>query len=263
MTAIDGGGRIADAMAWPRRAGLWRRSAAFLIDYLLVFLLLVAVVAALFRLTNGAIQGDFTLRFGACYEATVKWDEGPSPVPEYDTWKQCNTSLFGLVTASKLIGTSSSTGAEITLPIGPDGKNTDSVLNLGFIESIALFVYFFIMDWKTGEPIGKRVMAITVYDADDKHRDGLPSRKAVRRSWMKFLGAVPLTLLQGWYAFQEWGNTSRAIPEASNLETAIAFAALAFAPIWTIWIAISIALGDDPIHDRFAETTVRAHQAET
>jgi hypothetical protein len=254
---------IAKAAAWPQRPGLLRRSAAFFIDYLLVFLFLVAAVAALFRLTNGAIQGDFTLKFGACYEVDVNWNAGPSPPPEYDKWKLCNTSLLGLVTASRLVGTSSSTEAEFTLPLGADGVIRDGVLDLGFLELIAFFVYVLAMDWRTGASIGKRVMAIAVYDESDRHRVGLPARKALRRSIVKFLGAVPLILVQTWYGIGAWFGTPDSAQEYSSVEYLVAFGSLALAPAWVSWIAMSIALDNDPIHDRYAETTVRVDSVET
>lgn len=262
MTAGDGAWTT-EAISWPSRAGFLRRAAAFLIDYLLVFLLLVAVVAGLFRLTNGAIQGDFTLKFGICYDGEVTWNGGSSPLPEYGAWKLCNTSLLGLTTASQMVGTNSSTGAKLSLSLGADGTIRRGALNLGFLEGIALFLYFFVTEWKTGKPIGKRIMAIAVRDEDNIHRDGLPILKVVRRCWMKFLGVLPLTVLQGWYAFQEWGGTPDPLQQISNLEIIVTYIALALAPIWMIWIAISIAIGNDPIHDRFAGTSVRQHQAET
>ncbi|OCX13429.1 hypothetical protein QV13_28485 [Mesorhizobium hungaricum] len=80
---------------------------------------------------------------------------------------------------------------------------------------------------------------------------------------MKFLGFAPMALLGGWYALQAWGDVPGTIQQISNLEIVIALVVSAIALVWPIWIMISTALGDDPIHDRVASTTVRLFEIET
>jgi hypothetical protein len=127
---------------------------------------------------------------------------------------------------------------------------------------LVLATYLFAMELKSGETIGKRVKSIKVHDQDDKSRVGLPIRKAARRQVMKFLGPLSMTLTGGWFAFRAWGTGPGVVQDFSWLEIAAACAAFVLALIWPIWIAISIALENEPIHDRFASTTVRVCESQ-
>lgn len=256
---------------WPRHAGFWRRLAALMIDYLVVFIPLFILVAALFSATNGGVTGSFSLRWNTCYEATLNGSNDPS-ASNYD-WQLCRTSIFGLTVAQWVQGSpkaatqsndsSSNSSPFVAYSLDSEGNVRSSSLDVGFVEWIALFVYLLLMEMKSGEPIGKRIMAITVRDDSDFDRVGLLARKAVRRQGMKFLGFLPMILLGAWYAFQSWGDPPEVMQEASSAEVIAAvtfgFVAMAVALIWLIWIAASILLGGNPIHDRFAETSVRVH----
>lgn len=256
------------AWAWPRPAGFWRRLGAFLIDYLIVLVPVFILVAALFSATNGGVTGSFSLRWNKCYAATLNAPNNPAN-SNYD-WQWCKTSLFGLTVAQWVQGSpkavtqsndqSSSSPPTIEYFLDPQGSIRSAPLDIGLTEWIALFVYLVLMEMKSGKSIGKRIMAIAVHDDSDFDRVGLPARKAARRQIMKFLGLLPVPLLDAWYALQSWGDPPEAIQEASNGALIIAVAAMLAGLIWPIWIAASIVLGENPIHDRFAETSVRTHQ---
>ncbi|WP_214470813.1 RDD family protein [Mesorhizobium sp. dw_380] len=255
--------RLADAMAWPRPSGIWRRLFASLIDYLIVLIALYSLIAILFLTTDGGVKGSFWLTWRTCQAATVHGDASLAPY----NWQVCRTSVFDLAVAEWAVGTSPSSQsaetASISIDLDPRGNFRPAALNLGFLELVVLASYLLVMEWTSGQPIGKRVMAIAVHDQDDKERVGLPVRKAFRRQVMKFLGALPMTLSGGWYAFQAWGSAPGATQDFSKLEIAGAYAALFLTLVWPIWIAISIVLGNEPIHDRFAGTTVRVEEPQT
>ncbi|TGW06430.1 hypothetical protein EN788_42180, partial [Mesorhizobium sp. M2D.F.Ca.ET.145.01.1.1] len=154
---------------------------------------------------------------------------------------------------------STESGANSTLSIDLDLQNNfrSAALDVGFLELLVLMAYLFGMELSWGQTFGKGVMSIRVYDQNDKGRVGLPVRMAARRQVMKLLGPLSLTLTGAWFAFRAWGAAPGAAPDFSWLEITAAFAASIFSLAWSAWIGISIALGNEPIHDRFAVTTVR------
>lgn len=257
--------RFSDAMSWPRRGGIWRRLFASIIDYLSVLIPLYALVAGLFLLTDGGVKGSFWLNWRLCQAATLNGASDPS-FARYD-WQICRTSLFGLTVAEWALGTASGSQSEgnpsISFDLDSQGNIRPAALDLGFLELVVLASYLLVMELTSGQPIGKRFAALIVHDQDDKNRIGLPVRKAVRRQGMKFLGALPIMFMGGWYTVQAWGSAPGVAQDFSRLEIVGAYAALVLVMVWPIWIAISIALGNDPIHDRFAVTTVRADETET
>lgn len=259
MTDLDEA-RFAIAMSWPRPGGFWRRLIASFIDYLVVLVPIYALVAALFVLTDGGVKGSFWLNWRICQSGTVHGD--PS-LARYN-WQVCKTSVFGLPVAQWALGTTSEAQTErnsaISIDLDPQGNFRSAALDMGFLEMLVLATYLLLMELKSGQSLGKRVMAITVHDQDDKSRIGLPTQKAARRQAMKLLGPLCMTLTGGWFAFRAWGNAPGVAQAFSWLEIAGAYAAFVLALIWPIWIAISIALGNEPIHDRFAGTTVRVDE---
>ena len=257
MTDLDAA-QFADAMSWPRRSGFWRRLVASLIDYLVVLIPVYALVAALFLLTDGGVKGSFWLNWRICQAGTVHGD--PS-LDRYD-WQVCRTSVFGLTVAEWVVGTTSEAqggkSSAISIDLDPRGNFRSAALDMGFLELLVLASYLFVIELQSGQSLGKRVTAIMVHDQDDKSRVGLPIQKAVRRQAMKFLGPLSMTLTGGWFAFRAWGTDPGVVQDFSWLEIAAAYTAFVLALIWPIWIAISIAFENEPIHDRFAATTVRA-----
>lgn len=252
--------QFASAMSWPRRGGFWRRFIASFIDYLVVLIPIFALVATLFSLTDGGVKGSFWLNWRICQEGTL---HGNPSLTRYN-WQVCRTSVFGLTVAEWAVGTTSDAQTEgssaISIDLDPLGNFRSAAMDAGFLEMLVLTTYLFLMELKSGQSLGKRVMTIMVHDQDDKSRVGLPVQKAMRRQAMKLLGPLSMALTGGWFAFRAWGNAPGVAQDFSWLEITGAYAAFVLALIWPIWIAISIALGNEPIHDRFAGTTVRAYE---
>lgn len=254
-----------EALNWPGRPGLWRRLAALSIDYIVVFVIFFPLTSLAHYLTDGGVKSTFSLRWNLCQAATLNHSSDPS-LSRY-SWNVCRTSIFGLKIAELAVGTAPDQQAgepsSISLDLDSKGNFRPAALDLGFLEPLVLALYFFVLERKSGQSIGKRSMAIKVHDQYDKHRTGLSVQTSARRQTMKFLGFAPMALLGGWYALQAWGDVPGHFQQISNLEIVIALVVSAIALVWPIWIMISTALGDDPIHDRVASTTVRLFEIET
>ncbi|AZO11070.1 MULTISPECIES: RDD family protein [unclassified Mesorhizobium] len=254
---IGEGVQFADALDWPRRGGFWRRCFASLIDYLVVLIPVYSVVASFFLLTDGGVNGHFWLNWRICSSATVHGN----PSLEAYNWQVCRTSIFGFPVTEWAVGTpidtQSSAAEAVSLDLDSKGNFRPAALDLGFLELPILALYLLAMEMAAGQSVGKRALSLVVHDEYDWHRTGLSVRKAVRRQVIKFLGVVPVTLTGAWFAFQTWGSIPGPAPSYSKVEIVCAFAAFALALIWPVWIGLSIASGNDPIHDRLADTTVR------
>lgn len=249
----------ASAMAWSRRGGFWRRFLASFVDYLVVLIPLCFLVAGLFLLTDGGVKADFWLFLHVCRPAKVHG--GPS-LERYD-WQVCRSSLFGFPVADWAIGTAKATQSvvreTVSFDLNSKEKSRPAALDLGFLQVPALAIYLLVME-ASGRSIGKRALTLVVYDENDWRRRGLPLQKAFRRQVIKFLGAFPLVLTGGWFAFQTWGSVAGPVPSYAWLDLVLAFVAIGIALLWPAWIGISIALGYEPIHDRVAGTTVRTRE---
>lgn len=116
------------------------------------------------------------------------------------------------------------------------------------------------MEMASGQSVGKRALVLVIYDENDWQRRGLPLRKAFRRQVIKFLGTFPVVLTGAWFAFQTWGSFPRPAPSNAWLEFVPALVAIGLSLVWPVWIGITIALGNEPIHDRVAGTTVRTRE---
>lgn len=254
------GTELSAAMAWPRRGGFRRRFFAALIDYLIVLMPLVALVAVLFQLTDGGVQGHFWLLLDTCSSAKV---HGSPSFERYD-WQVCRSSLFGFPVADWAAGTAKESQSAIretlSFDLNSKGKFHPAALDLGFLQVPALAIYLLVTEMVFGQSVGKQALVLVVYDENNWQRRGLPLQKAFRRQAMKFLGTLPLVLTGAWSAFQTLGGVRGAAPSYSWLEFGPAFVVVGLALVWPAWIGISIAMGHEPIHDRVAGTTVRTRE---
>lgn len=247
---------------WPDQAGVWRRFAAFSIDVVLVTIAVSLLVAALHWMTKGEVEAkNLSIRWSICRDATV--NEGSSPeLADYE-WKMCSTSFFGLPLARWIEGTQGAEGADqksVDLSVDHQGSIRPTPLDVSFIQWAVLFMYLFLMEWGSGAPIGKRVMALMVHDDDDFQRVGLPTKKSFVRQVVKLFGMILTIPLEAWSAFANWGHQEElALLEtttADTLLTYVAIVAIAIMFIWSLWVVISMAISD-AIQDRFAGTSVR------
>lgn len=205
------------------------------------------------------MKADFWLFLHVCRPAKVHG--GPS-LERYD-WQVCKSSLFGFPVADWAVGTAKATQSvvreTVSFDLNSKEKSRPAALDLGFLQVPALVIYLFVME-ASGRSIGKRALTLVVYDENDWRRRGLPLQKAFRRQVIKFLGTFPLVLTGVWSAFQTSGSVPGPTPSYAWLDFAPSVAVLGLALVWPVWIGISIALGNEPIHDRVAGTTVRTRE---
>ena len=246
----DEGSELAAAMAWPRRGGLWRRFLALVVDYFVVLIPLYILVAGLLLVAGGGVKDHFV---EVCRSGKV--DGGLLP----ERWQVCESYNSDFPVADWAVGKAkmaqSAKAATVSIKVGSSETLQLTALDRGFLELSALAIYLLVMEMVFGQSVGKRALVLVVYDENNWQRRGLPLQKAFRRQLIKFLGAFPLVLTGAWSAFQTWGSFPGFAPSYSWLEIVTTLAL-----IWPLWIGISIAFGQEPIHDRIAGTTVRTRE---
>ncbi|NGO49594.1 RDD family protein [Allomesorhizobium camelthorni] len=246
-----------------RRAGFWRRAAAFLIDMAVVLVPLQDVLAVLFAQTNGAFQGSFGLKFTTCMPVE-KLPDGLQPPPPvgYNRIVDCKTSLFGFDTARTLTVAKETqtgntrSGVFQTYALGADGMPKDDVLYVNWIAVLALFAYLILLESRLGATLGKRCVSVKVIDTSDETRVGLPARKATTRQLSKLIGSVP-AIVFGLILFSQVGGVE-------DLQTVLvawwfnlaSLGAWLIGAAWALWIIVSLVRKKDPVYDRLAGTAV-------
>jgi len=245
------------------RAGFWRRFGALLCDAALVLIPLQIVVAVLFSLTNGAIQGGFGFQTTLCGSLDVL-PEGLQPAPPdgFNSIQDCRGSLLGLVTERNLIVAkttvtgNSRISISQTYPLDGDGKPRDSVFNVTWIALLTLLAYLVLMEWSSGATFGKRATGIRVIDAGNPDRIGIPVGKALLRQIAMWLGVLLVLVVQiGALAFvKEAAQLEAIITSPSYILLVVVGGLVGLA--WAIWILVSLLKRHDPIYDRLAKTAI-------
>jgi hypothetical protein len=241
---------VATAMAWPRRGGLWRRFLALVIDYLVVIIPLYFLVAGLFLVAGGGVKDHFV---EICRSGKVHGGLLP------ERWQVCKSYNFDFPVADWAVGKAKmdqfAKSETVSIKVGSEETFRLTALNQGLLQLPALAIYLLVMEMAFGRSVGKRALVLVVYDKDNWQRRGLSLEKAFRRQLVKFLGAFPLVLTGAWSAFQSWGSVATPALSYSWVEVVTTLTL-----IWPLWIGISIAFGQEPIHDRIAGTTVRTRE---
>ena len=252
-----------DGMEPRARAGFWRRFGALLCDAALVLIPLQVVVAVLFALTNGGIQGGFGFQTTLCSSLDVL-PEGLQPPPPdgFNSIRDCRGSLLGFVTERSLVVAkttvtgNSRTSISQTYPLDADGKLRDSVFDVTWIALLLLLSYLVLMEWSSGATFGKRATGIRVIDAENPRRIGIPIGKALLRQIAMWIGALPVLIVQiGALAFvKEAAQLEAIITSPSYILLVVVGGLVGLA--WVIWILVSLLKRHDPIYDWLAKTAV-------
>lgn len=250
---------MTDVESAPMRAGFWRRVGALVIDCLIVLVPLQIVVAILFAMSNGSIQGSFGLVSRTCAPVALA-PSGLEPPPPADanTFSECEIGFFGLPTARTLaIGTvkqegNTTSGRFITYSLDAQG-NPVNAFTTDWIAILAVVVYLIAMERRSGATFGKRTLGIRAVPTGTPGQIGLPLRQAVIRQAAKWIGMVPGVLFAVVVFFVI--EDPFAAMETQGYWTMFAIAAV-IQIAWLLWIAISVSRKHDPIYDRFAGTSV-------
>jgi uncharacterized RDD family membrane protein YckC len=264
MAIDDTGGRAPqDSILARPRAGFWRRLGALLCDAALILIPLQVVVAVLFGLTNGAIQGSFGFKTTVCSSLDVL-PEGLQPAPPegFNSIQDCRMSLFGLVTERELVVAKTTVNGNSKTSVFRDywldanGRPRDGVFDVTWIALLSLLLYMAGMEWRSGETFGKRATGIRVVDAKDPARAGIPFGRALLRQVATYGGLLPFLVLEiGIVMFVSDATQLEAWVTSPSYILLMIIAGLA-GLAWAIWIMVSLARKHDPIYDRLAKTTV-------
>jgi uncharacterized RDD family membrane protein YckC len=250
-------------MWWRMRAGFWRRVLALLVDAALVLIPLQVVVAILFTITNGAIQGNFGFTITTC-SPVGDLPEGVQPPPPegFNQIADCRISLIGFDTARSLTVTKVTQDGNTTRTVfqsyvlGADGKPREDFFDTTWLAILALFAYLVLLEFRSGKTVGKHIAGIRTIDTALPDRIGIPLGKAALRQLAMWVGFAPALAAQ----FLLLGS----VATTSDLEAvmngsyyvplSILGAILALA--WIVWIIVSLARKRDPVYDRLVGTAV-------
>lgn len=241
------------------RAGFWRRIGALIIDCLIVLVPLQIVVAVLFAMSNGAIQGSFGIVSRACGPvAQAPSGLEPPPPADANSFTTCSISFFGLPTARSLVvGTvtqegNTTTGRFVTYTLDADG-NPVNAFATDWIAILAVIGYLITMERRSGATIGKRSLGIRTVSTGAPGQVGLPLKQAIIRQVAQWIGMVPGLLLA--FVFLVVAKDPMAAMATSSFWTLFYIAAI-IQLAWLFWIIVAVSRKRDPIYDRIAGTSV-------
>lgn len=240
------------------RAGFWRRVGALIIDSIIIFLPLQILVAILFAQTNGNVHGGFFVSTECHSVSAIPDGLRPPPPPDANFANQCKSSFFGFPTAHVLVvgvvtkTDNITTTRSFNYPLDASGKPTNA-LDMSWIGMLVLLLYLIAMEWRSGATVGKRVLKMRVFEADNITGVGVPLSKAVIRNLAMWIGMIPALLLMIKILF----FTADPLTAMSRSGFWLAFVvAFAIEVAWIIWIVVSVSRRSDPIYDRIAGTSL-------
>ncbi|MGJ4941360.1 RDD family protein [Bradyrhizobium sp. HKCCYLS1011] len=236
-----------------KRAGVWRRLAALLIDVMIIAVILQLCALVLFPLTHGRIQFADGIYAINC----SKLDSLPAGVAipadfNANVIIDCQNSVLGLLSARTLRVQRVTRDGAITKEIHIDSMlDADGVpivgLSLGILLLPLLLVWRFALDDRQGTP-GRRICRTRLVRADD---GSVPSASEVRRRYLFLLAILgPLII---WPVILSFFPVT-ALPE--NVLIAITLAS--YGPALIVGLAAwrQVYVRSDTWYDRFAGTSV-------
>lgn len=263
-----------------QRAGFWRRTIATVIDELVVLLPVQIILAVLFTLSSGWIQGSVGLAFPNCTGGLNPTADGQPASPRLDMTIDCRFSFFGL-DAKHVLTTIDWRGAD---PQGASTAGTDAATSVAAVANqafpsfptrtqtmldsedrpvkgialdwagfVVLLAYFVALQTKTGRTLGDRAMGIRLVGSSDDSSVGVALRKVVFRILSLGIGFYPM-LIVGALSYLMTGSAQPFVPNVPLLILA-ALAAIANA-VWCVTLIVQIARKRDPYYDRIAGTAV-------
>ena len=246
-----------------RRAGFWRRVAAFLVDMALVSLPLQILVAVLFAWTNGRMQGGFGFVHKTCSPMGGLPPGLQTKIVDPTSFVDCRLSLLGADTSRYLLVARSetqgatTTGVFETFWLDPSGQlAVTPVYDISWVAGLALLVYLVGMEASRGQTVGKRLLGIRTIVISRGRTIGTGIYRALARrlAMMLFvLAALPSWAMAAWIG-DDMVAASRLLVDPTY--RAVNLAGIALGVAWFVWIAVSMVRKRDPIYDRIAGTAV-------
>jgi uncharacterized RDD family membrane protein YckC len=195
--------------------------------------------------TAGALQSP---SFYTSCKLIKELPEGLNPPPPADAnfMMDCRSLILGLETARRLVvaqvtrtdspGTKGGTFAGASYILGPDGRQLNQALSIGWLSYLVFAVYLMLFEHRFGATLGKRLLNIRTISKDNPGRLGI----AWRRTIIRTLGQLAFFILL--------------IPDF--LPTPIGAWAAGFILLWYLWNVIAIDRERDPLYDLLAGTAV-------
>lgn len=246
-----------------RRAGFWRRIGSLLLDAVVVLLPLQVVVAVLFALTNGQMQGRFGLNLGGCDQLSQLPPGLQTQVENPNGVQTCTWGFPGLPTSKLLVVSRSETEGALTSTVSEsfwldkDGQLADRAgYDVSWIALLLLVVYMVVLEIRRGRTIGDRIMRIRVVDPARPEVVGLPAARSIGRRLAYWIGAVPAAVVNAPILYYRYDVAKMSAYVATPAYRYGSYIALAAAAAWLIWIMVTIVRKRDPIYDRLARTAV-------
>jgi uncharacterized RDD family membrane protein YckC len=236
-----------------KRAGFWRRAAAFVGDLLLVHLLVAAIGLAATELTGGRVRVANTIddvrRCGG-------WQPIAPDLPVSDEFargemRRCTRSVHGFDYDRTLIVREAPSGdladtvrKQITITIDADGRPVRAFY-LDSLTPLVLGLYLLLLEWRFGATLGKRIFGINVVTLAGGPIDVW---QAGKRALLRAL----VVLCSGETQVGLRMTTAYVLPDLGVWSQLINLLAL----IYLAAFAIAASSGLPPLHDLWAGTQV-------
>lgn len=246
-----------------RRAGFWRRFGSFLVDGAIILLPLEVVVAILFAMTDGQIQGRFGLNVLGCQALTQLPPGLQTQITNPNGAAKCAFGLPGLPTANVLVVSRSEKNGAVTTTVSEsfwlDAKG-DLAAQAGYdvtwIAVLILFTYIVACEVWRGRTIGDRMVRTRVVDAAHSDIVGIPFGRSIGRRVAMMIGTIPAAIVLTPVFSYRYDAAALAAYTATPFYRYGMIVSVVIGLAWLILIVVAIARKKDPIYDRIARTAV-------
>ena len=241
------------------RAGFWRRTFSFFLDYMIVFVPFQIAAVILFALTAGTVQFASGITTTICYKATsIPPDLKPPPPANPNAAEVCKASLFGAETARRLtvlhITKDGNTTYKISQSYSLD-RNDKAIdaWSLDWPAYLVLFAYLFWAKLRKPGTLGDRATKISV--VDDSLKTSLPPpAKQMAIRYAALLGPFLVTTAIILTLAKLFGSSAEDMAKYHYL--AVAVVIMAPALVYYLICTVQIVRKTDPFWDRWAMTAV-------
>lgn len=244
-----------------KRAGVWRRLGALLIDIMAIAIVLQVCALVLFPLTHGRVQFADGFYAISCRKldaippgVVVPADLKPNRIID------CTNSVFGLPSARMLRVAQVTQSGPFTKDIHVDSMlDADGTpikgLSLGILLLPLLLAWRFVLDGRQGTP-GRRICGIRLARVDE---DRVPPARDMRRRYLLLLAILSPLII--WPVVLSFFPVT-GLPE--NILIGITLACYGPALIVSLVAWRQVYIRRDTWYDRFASTyVIRVEQPET
>lgn len=220
------------------------------------------LVALIFSLSNGYIQGNFGIMGSSCTALNALPPGLQTQIANPTHATDCRKSFFGFDISRVLVvsrveeGDLTTTLSE-TFWLDSAGHLTDRAgYDVTWIAILVLLIYFVVLEARYGVTIGKKAIGIRVIRVAAPQISGVGLGRAIARRFAWQIGGIPYLLTQVpmfWYRYDAEALSSLV---NSPVYLSASYAAMAVFAVWLAWIVISMARKRDPVYDRIIGTAV-------